>query len=43
MAEPSATPLKRWHYGIHPNATEMRITSLGGSTSSSARRSAWRW
>jgi hypothetical protein len=29
MAEPIGSPLKRWRYGIHPNATEMRITSLG--------------
>ena len=29
MSEPITSPLSRWRYGIHPNATEMRITSLG--------------
>jgi hypothetical protein len=29
MADPIGSPLKRWRYGIHPNATDMRITSLG--------------
>ena len=28
MSEPTAS-LKRWRYGIHPNATGMRIVSLG--------------
>ncbi len=27
--ESLASPLSRWRYGIHPNATEMRIRSLG--------------
>ena len=29
MAETHASPLSRWRYGIHPNATEMRIRYLG--------------
>ena len=29
MSEPITSPLSRWRYGIHPNATEMRITALG--------------
>jgi len=29
MADPIGSPLKRWRYGIHPNATDMRVTSLG--------------
>ena len=29
MTEPSASPLSRWRYGMHPRATEMRIRSLG--------------
>lgn len=29
MAESLASPLSRWRYGMHPNATEMRIHSLG--------------
>jgi hypothetical protein len=29
MAEPLATPLSRWRYGIHPHAIDMRISSLG--------------
>ena len=29
MAEPLASPLSRWRYGMHPHATEMRIRSLG--------------
>jgi len=29
MAESLASPLSRWRYGMHPHATEMRISSLG--------------
>jgi hypothetical protein len=29
MTESLASPVSRWRYGIHPNATEMRILSLG--------------
>lgn len=29
MAESIASPLSRWRYGMHPQATEMRIRSLG--------------
>ena len=29
MTESHGSPLSRWRYGIHPNATEMRIRSLG--------------
>jgi hypothetical protein len=29
MAESLASPLSRWQYGMHPNAAEMRIRSLG--------------
>jgi hypothetical protein len=29
MAEPTGLPMKRWRYGIHPNAIDMRIVSLG--------------
>jgi hypothetical protein len=29
MAESIASPLSRWRYGLHPNAAEMRIRSLG--------------
>jgi hypothetical protein len=29
MTEPTASPLKRWHYGMHPQAAGMRIQSLG--------------
>ena len=29
MAESLASPLRRWRYGIHPNAAELRIRSLG--------------
>jgi hypothetical protein len=29
MTESHASPVKRWRYGIHPHATEMRIHSLG--------------
>ena len=29
MADPIGSSLKRWRYGIHPNATDTRITSLG--------------
>lgn len=29
MTDSHASPLSRWRYGIHPNATEMRIRSLG--------------
>jgi hypothetical protein len=29
MAEPTGLPMRRWRYGMHPNATDMRIVSLG--------------
>ena len=29
MTELIETPLSRWHYGMHPHATEMRIVGLG--------------
>ena len=29
MADPIGSSLKRWRYGIHPNATDTRVTSLG--------------
>jgi hypothetical protein len=29
MAESHASSVSRWRYGIHPNANEMRIHSLG--------------
>jgi hypothetical protein len=29
MAEPVASPIGRWRYGMHPQATEMRVRSLG--------------
>jgi hypothetical protein len=29
MTESSASPIRRWRYGMHPRATEMRIRSLG--------------
>jgi hypothetical protein len=29
MTEALASPLRRWRYGMHPQATEMRIRSLG--------------
>ena len=29
MTESIAAPLSRWRYGMHPNAAEMRIRSLG--------------
>ena len=29
MTESIASPMSRWRYGIHPQATEMRIRSLG--------------
>jgi len=29
MADPIGSSLKRWRYGIHPNSTDTRITSLG--------------
>ena len=29
MAESLASPVTRWRHGMHPNATEMRIRSLG--------------
>ena len=29
MTESLASPLSRWRTGMHPNATEMRIRSLG--------------
>jgi hypothetical protein len=29
MAESLASPISRWRYGMHPQATEMRIRSLG--------------
>ena len=29
MAESLPSPLSRWRNGMHPNATEMRIRSLG--------------
>ena len=29
MAEALASPLRRWRYGMHPRATEMRVRSLG--------------
>jgi hypothetical protein len=29
MTESPASPVSRWRYGMHPQATEMRIRSLG--------------
>jgi hypothetical protein len=29
MAEPSASPLSRWRYGMHPRAVGMQVRSLG--------------
>ena len=29
MAESIASPVGRWRYGMHPEATDMRIRSLG--------------
>ena len=29
MTDPMGRPLRRWRYGIHPNATDMRVRSLG--------------
>jgi hypothetical protein len=29
MAESIASPVSRWRYGIHPHATEMRISAIG--------------
>ena len=29
MVESAGPPIKRWRYGFHPHATEMRIRSLG--------------
>ena len=29
MTDRPTTPLSRWRYGMHPQATELRISSLG--------------
>jgi hypothetical protein len=29
MADSLASPVSRWRYGMHPQATQMRISSLG--------------
>lgn len=29
MTESVASPLSRWRYGMHPQATDMRVRSLG--------------
>lgn len=29
MTELLASPISRWRYGMHPNATELRVRSLG--------------
>lgn len=29
MTEPTASPMSRWRYGMHPRATDLRIRSLG--------------
>ena len=29
MAESVSSPVSRWRYGIHPHATEMRISAIG--------------